>query len=116
MIFIRSSVLYLIAGMTAHGVVAYAATPRNPGADAIPFLGAPLPAEALQTARARGELVVSAASNGTVGQNTVGSGSVTGTITDTQSIANTSGFTTVQQNTGNNALLQNSTSIYISAK
>ena len=80
------------------------------------LLGVPLPTSELGAARARGEIIISTSSNGAVSGNQVGSASVTGTISDAQSITNNTGITTVFQNTGNNALLQNSTSIYLSAK
>ena len=45
--------------------------------------------------------------------NSVSGNSDTGTITTTGSINNNTGFTTVFQNSGNNSLFQQSTSIYI---
>jgi len=50
---------------------------------------------------------------GDVRGNAVGVNSATGTITTTGSINNNTGFTTVFQNSGNNSLFQQSTSIYI---
>ena len=50
---------------------------------------------------------------GDVRGNAVGANSATGTITTTGSINNNTGFTTVFQNSGNNSLFQQSTSIYI---
>jgi hypothetical protein len=50
---------------------------------------------------------------GNVRGNAVGVNSATGTITTTGSINNNTGFTTVFQNSGNNSLFQQSTSVYI---
>jgi hypothetical protein len=50
---------------------------------------------------------------GNVHGNAVSGNSATGTITTTGSINNNTGFTTVFQNSGNNSLFQQSTSIYI---
>jgi hypothetical protein len=50
---------------------------------------------------------------GNVRGNAVGGNSATGTITTTGSINNNTGFTTVFQNSGNNSLFQQSTSIFI---
>ena len=50
---------------------------------------------------------------GNVRSNAVSGNSATGTITTTGSINNNTGFTTVFQNSGNNSLFQQSTSIYI---
>jgi hypothetical protein len=50
---------------------------------------------------------------GDVRGNAVGANSATGTITTTGSINNNTGFTTVFQNSGNNSLFQQSTSIFI---
>lgn len=50
---------------------------------------------------------------GDVRGNAVSGNSATGTITTTGSINNNTGFTTVFQNSGNNSLFQQSTSIYI---
>ena len=113
---IQNSIICAIAGIALFGTAASAAPAVDSNTGTFAVLGAPVPVAQLKAARARGEIVVSAASNGSVGNNTVSGSSVTGTITDSQSIQNNSGFTTVQQNTGNNALLQNSTSIYVSVK
>jgi len=102
----------LLAGLLGTQAPAFSAQPADQDFRA---LGPPLPAAALKAAHARGELVVSATSNGNVSGNTVSGNSVTGGIADTQSIQNNTGFTTVLQNTGNNALLQSSTAIYLSA-
>ncbi len=98
-----------------HGM-AFAAPGTSDTAGPLKLLGTPVPIIQLGGTRARGEIIISASNDGGVSGNQVGAGSVTGTISDTQSIANNSGITTVMQNTGNNALLQNSTSIYVSAK
>lgn len=75
-----------------------------------------LPDADLGRGRARGVPVTEATSLGTVRDNRVGNGSVTGVIANTNSVNNNAGLTTVFQNTGNNALLQSSTSIYISVR
>ncbi len=64
--------------------------------------------------QARGIAITSAVSNGAVSGNSVGPGAVTGSITTNNSINDNVGITTVFQNTGNNALFQSSTSIFIS--
>jgi len=66
--------------------------------------------------RARGIVLNGATSTGSIGQNTIGNGALTGVITTTNSINNNSGLTTVFQNTGNNSLFQSSTSIYINIR
>jgi hypothetical protein len=53
---------------------------------------------------------------GDVRGNAVGVNSATGTITTTGSINNNTGFTTVFQNSGNNSLFQQSTSIFITVR
>ena len=53
---------------------------------------------------------------GDVRGNAVGVNSATGTITTTGSINNNTGLTTVFQNSGNNSLFQQSTSIYITVR
>lgn len=103
----------------AAALLLLAATP-NPGHAADPDLalaalaGAAVPNAELGRSRARGILVNGAASNGTVSDVQVGAGSITGLITNTNSVNNNTGLTTVFQNTGNNSLFQSSTSIYIS--
>ncbi len=76
--------------------------------------GDAVPAAQLGALRARGTVIVSSVNNGTVANNSINGNSVTGKITDIQSANNNAGLTTIFQNTGNNALLQNSTSVYIS--
>lgn len=113
---VRNSALFLVAGLTLYGAPSFAAPQHETGTAALLQLGTPMPTAQLRAARARGEIIVSAANAGTVSNNSVGAGSLTGSITDNQSVQNNSGFTTVMQNTGNNALLQNSTSVYVSLK
>jgi hypothetical protein len=76
--------------------------------------GAALSATELAGEHARGLVVIgSAISDGTVTGNAVVGTSVTGAITNTNSINNNVGITTVFQNSGNNSLFQQSTSIFI---
>lgn len=111
----RNLVSFVISIFFISGV-ALAATPEKTAKEGLLSLGAPLKTFQLRGERARGELVISADSAGSVGNNSVGVGSVTGGIANAQSITNNSGVTTVFENTGNNSLLQNTTSIYVSAK
>ena len=62
---------------------------------------------------ARGVVVENSISDGTVRANSVGAGSLTGTIANSNSINNNTGITTVFQNSGNNSLFQSSISISI---
>jgi hypothetical protein len=75
--------------------------------------GAALSAPELAGEHARGLVIGSAISDGTVTGNAVVGTSLTGAITNTNSINNNVGITTVFQNTGNNSLFQQSTSIFI---
>jgi hypothetical protein len=75
--------------------------------------GGALSARELAGEHARGLVIGSAISEGTVTGNAVVGTSVTGAITNTNSINNNVGITTVFQNTGNNSLFQQSTSIFI---
>jgi hypothetical protein len=75
--------------------------------------GAALSATELAGEHARGLVIGSAISDGTVTGNAVVGTSVTGAITNTNSINNNVGITTVFQNSGNNSLFQQSTSIFI---
>jgi hypothetical protein len=75
--------------------------------------GATLSATELAGEHARGLVIGSAISDGTVTANAVVGTSVTGAITNTNSINNNVGITTVFQNSGNNSLFQQSTSIFI---
>lgn len=72
--------------------------------------------EELSHQQARGIKLTKALSDGAVLGNSVGPGSVTGAITNSNSINNNVGITTVFQNSGNNSLFQSSTSIYISIR
>lgn len=85
--------------------------------DSAPVLSA-LAGMAVSTAelgqqQARGISLGDAVSEASVTANRVGSGSITGPIGNTNSINNNVGITTVFQNSGNNSLFQNSTSIFI---
>lgn len=71
---------------------------------------------ALAGERARGLVLNEAVSTAAVIGNSVGSRTLTGAIGNSNSINNNVGLTTVFQNSGNNALLQSSTSIYISIR
>jgi hypothetical protein len=78
--------------------------------------GTAVPAVELSRQQARGITNVAvdgALSNGVVGGNAVIGLSDTGTITTTGSINNNTGITTVFQNSGNNSLFQQTTSIII---
>ena len=88
------------------------------------LLGSAVPATELGQQHARGIKITNidsnytvdsgaALSNGALRGNSVVGTSDTGTITTSGSINNNSGFTTVFQNSGNNSLFQQSTSIYI---
>lgn len=78
--------------------------------------GTALPAVELSRQQARGTTNYTfdgALSNGVLGGNAVIGPSDTGSITTTGSINNNSGITTVFQNSGNNSLFQQTTSINI---
>ena len=76
--------------------------------------GAAIPPAQLGQFRGEGGVSLSL-DDGKVTGNSVGPNSVTGSNTiASNSVSNNSGITTVFQNTGNNSLFQNSTSIYIS--
>jgi hypothetical protein len=78
--------------------------------------GTALPAAELSRQQARGTTNYTfdgALSNGVLGGNAVIGPSDTGSITTTGSINNNSGITTVFQNSGNNSLFQQTTSINI---
>jgi hypothetical protein len=85
--------------------------------------GSAVPLAELTQQHARGIKNISLDTNYTVESGSLNSGALrgnsvtgtsdTGTITTTGSINNNSGFTTVFQNSGNNSLFQQSTSIYI---
>jgi hypothetical protein len=91
---------------------AFAAGSSNPADAALSSLaGTAVPTTQLRTMRGS-NLVVSS----NVGTDTGNSAnnSPTGKIVDNQSINNNAGITTVFQNTGNNALIQSSTTVNIS--
>ena len=98
------------------GAAAEHGTPA--GAVAVPaaLAGTAVPDAELGRGRARGIFLNGAASNGLVNGNSIGARSVTGLITNTNSVNNNTGLTTVFQNTGNNSLFQSSTSIYITVR
>jgi hypothetical protein len=85
--------------------------------------GSAVPTAELSQQHARGIKNVNIDTNYTVESGSLSSGALrgnsvvgtsdTGTITTTGSINNNTGFTTVFQNSGNNSLFQQSTSIYI---
>ena len=85
--------------------------------------GSAVPAAELNQQHARGIRNVNVDTNFAVESGSLNSGALrgnsvtgtsdTGTITTTGSINNNTGFTTVFQNSGNNSLFQQSTSIYI---
>lgn len=74
--------------------------------------GAAVPTAQLRTMRG-GDFVVSSTNIGADTGNSANN-SPTGIIVDNQAINNNTGITTVFQNTGNNALLQSSTTVNIS--
>jgi hypothetical protein len=94
--------------------------PRN----IIAELGAAVPTAELNKQHARGSTNIDvknttlqtedgAFNNGALRGNSVIGSSATGTITATNSVNNNTGFTTVFQNSGNNSMFQQSTSINI---
>jgi hypothetical protein len=92
---------------------AFAAGSSDPTDAALSSLaGTAVPTTQLRTMRG-GNLVVA---SGNVGIDTGNSAndSSTGKIIDNQSINNNAGITTIFQNTGNNALIQSSTTVNIS--
>jgi hypothetical protein len=107
-----------LAALTALPVTA--ASAANPGssggaASVLGVLaGSIVPNQELDRASARGATIGSlSTSDGVVSANRVGSQSITGTITTSNSINNNSGFTTVFQNSGNNSLFQSNISVNI---
>jgi hypothetical protein len=112
---IRPVVLAACFLLFAMSHFAIAAPDDNPPNTAINSLaGTAVPTTQLGELRARGSIIVSSTNNGTVSNNTINGNTTTGTIMNSESANNNAGLTTIFQNTGNNALLQNSTSIYIS--
>ena len=103
--------LVMIRG--APGIAAEQGRPGTGSTIPIALAGTAVSDVELARGRARGILLNGAASNGLVGGNSIGARSVTGVITNTNSVNNNTGLTTVFQNTGNNSLFQSSTSIYI---
>lgn len=85
--------------------------------------GSAVPAAELNQQHARGVKITNIDTSYTVDSGSLNAGALrgnavigtsdTGTITTTGSINNNNGFTTVFQNSGNNSLFQQSTSIYI---
>ena len=88
--------------------------------------GSAVPSAELNRQHARGVKITNIDTNYTVESGSLNSGALrgnsvigtseTGTITTTGSINNNTGFTTVFQNSGNNSLFQQSTSIYITVR
>jgi hypothetical protein len=115
----------LAAAVTVHG--SCRAGENNAGGATGGILGtlagSAVPTAELNQQHARGIKNVNVNSNFTVESGSLNSGALrgnsvtgtsdTGTITTTGSINNNTGFTTVFQNSGNNSLFQQSTSIYI---
>ena len=106
----------LLAGHSAPGHAADRGLPAGPAGVLGTLAAAALPDAELGRGRAKGLLLTEAASSGFVADNRVGAQSVTGVITNTNSVNNNNGLTTVFQNTGNNSLFQSSTAIYINIK
>ncbi len=75
--------------------------------------GAAVPNADLGKEHGRGIIIGTAVAAGDVSGNSISGPTVTGTITNTNSVSNNTGITTVFQNTGNNSLFQQSTSISI---
>ena len=118
------SLAALLAAVSVHGSCLAGENNVNSGTGN--FLGAlagsAVPTAELNQQHARGIKNVNvdtsfnfdgALSNGALRGNSVTGTSDTGTITTTGSINNNSGFTTVFQNSGNNSLFQQTTSINI---
>lgn len=105
--------IFFMLLLTSHFV---RASPAKNSSDAVlnSLSGTAVSAAQLGALRARGPLVVSSENNGTVSNNNVTGPSATGAIMDSEFANNNAGFTTIFQNTGNNALMQSSTAIYIS--
>jgi hypothetical protein len=98
-----------VAGQTP----SYAADPAKSDQSGLAALGPALSTPQLAQYSAQGASI--ALSTGTVSDNSVGSNSVTGSnVIESNAVTNNTGITTVFQNSGNNSLFQNSTSIYIS--
>ena len=115
----------LAAAVCTHGSCLASENKVNGGTGKIlgALAGSEVPTSELNQQHARGITNVNVDTNYTVESGSLNSGalrgnsvvgtSATGTITTTGSINNNTGFTTVFQNSGNNSLFQQSTSIYI---
>jgi hypothetical protein len=114
----------LAAAVSVHGSCLAGENNVNSGTGNIlgALAGSAVPAAELNQQHARGIKNVNvdtsfnfdgALSNGALRGNSVTGTSDTGTITTTGSINNNTGFTTVFQNSGNNSLFQQTTSINI---
>ena len=109
------AMVVLITAFWLHGS-AFGAEMKSataPGTVLEALAGGALSATELAGEHARGLVIGSAISEGTVTGNAVVGTSLTGAITNTNSINNNVGIITVFQNTGNNSLFQQSTSIFI---
>lgn len=81
------------------------------------LIGPPIAAGDLGQARARGAVEVPlSTSAATQNGNSVGANSMTGTNSIAGSLSGNAGITTVFQNSGNNALFQNSTTLNITIR
>ena len=90
---------------------ALAAGPDNP-ASVLSVLGtAQVPSD--QLAKLRGGTLVAPSINIGIDSGNSANNSTTGSISNSQSVNNNTGLTTILQNTGNNALLQSSMSVNI---
>jgi hypothetical protein len=114
----------LAAAVCTHGSCLAGENSANGGTGNIlgALAGSAVPAAELSRQHARGTTNINVDTTvnsdgsfnlGNVRGNAVGVNSATGTITTTGSINNNTGITTVFQNSGNNSLFQQSTSIFI---
>ena len=104
----------LVLGMLLAGGTAAAAAPRAADPALLSALnGAQMPDQRLAQARGGELLIQSATSEGRV--TGTANGATTGHIVDTNSI-NATGITNVFQNTGNNALIQNTMTVNINVR
>jgi hypothetical protein len=113
----RINIVMLISGLALFAMphFAGAATLGDPANSALSSLaGTAVSASQLEASRARGDVIVSAVNNGTVNNNSIDGDTTTGAIMNSMSGNDNSGITSIFQNTGNESLIQNSTSIYIS--
>lgn len=126
----KTSVGLTVAGLLAAAVGMHGSclagengTTKGPGGILGALSGSAVPAGELSGQHARGIKNINIDTNNTVESGSLNSGALrgnavigtsdTGTITTSGSINNNTGFTTVFQNSGNNSLFQQSTSIYI---